>query len=154
MPTLVTFNGTNYNIPLPGETGWGDQVNAFLVAVSSSALVSGSAPASLTITTLNTQEETLANASTVVAAGGTITPSNSNIIISALSAVTLSAVTSILSGTTDGQLLILQCSGTFPVTIQDGSNTSMNGDVILAPGESIEFKWDSVLFWVEQRRSA
>ncbi len=153
MPVLVTFNGVNYNIPLSGEVGWGDQVNAFLVAVAASALVNGSAPSTLTITNLNTTIETLAKTSVVVAAGATVSPTNTNIVLSALSAVTLNTTTAISSGTTEGQLLILQGSGTFPITIQDGANTSQNGDVILNAGESIEYKWDATLFWVEQRRS-
>ncbi len=154
MPTLVTFNGVNYNIPLAGEVGWGDQVNAFLVAVAANALVSGSSVTNLVINNLTTQVETLEETSTVVAAGATVTPNRTNIDLSSLSDVTLNTTTAISDGSAPGQLLILSNTDpTWTIKIQDAANTKMNGDVILSGGENIEFKWDATLKWVEQRRS-
>lgn len=153
MPTLVTFNGINYNIPLPGEVGWGDQVNAFLVAVAANALVSGSNPAELTIDAATIKVDTLDESTIVVGAGDTIDPTRSNIVISALSAISLDPTTAIADGDNDGQILILTGAGSFPIQIQDGSNTKQNGDIFINAGESIEYKWDTALKWVEQRRS-
>ncbi len=38
MSTAVTYNGTTYTVPAPGETGWGTQVTNFLVDVGNTAL--------------------------------------------------------------------------------------------------------------------
>jgi hypothetical protein len=153
MPVLVSFNGTNYNIPLTGELGWGDQVETFLVAVANAALVSGSSPAALNITTLNVTNQSFVKAPLTVAAGASITPTQTNIVLTSLSAIALSVTTAIANGTTEGQILILSNVGNYEIFIQNGANTLMNGDIYLATGESIEFKWDATLFWVEQRRS-
>lgn len=33
MSVTVTFNGTSYTIPSPGQVGWADTLNAFLKAI-------------------------------------------------------------------------------------------------------------------------
>lgn len=38
MSTAVTYNGTSYAIPAPGETGWGTQVTNFLLDVGGTSL--------------------------------------------------------------------------------------------------------------------
>ncbi len=38
MATSVTLNGTTYSIPATGDSGWGDEVSAFLIALSTGVL--------------------------------------------------------------------------------------------------------------------
>jgi hypothetical protein len=48
MPTVVTLNGTSYNIPLVGEANWGAQVSAYLVALSTGVLTKAGGSFTLT----------------------------------------------------------------------------------------------------------
>ncbi len=68
--------------------------------------------------------------------------------------VTLNGTTAIADGTYDGQVLIVQGNNnSATVTINDGANTSMNGNVTLGKGDTIMFIWDSNNTWVEISRS-
>jgi hypothetical protein len=48
MPTVVTLNGSSYNIPLTGEAAWGSQVTAYLVALSTGVLTKAGGSFTLT----------------------------------------------------------------------------------------------------------
>ncbi len=43
MSVAVVFNGTTYSIPSPGQTGWADSLNAFLVALGTALGTRGGA---------------------------------------------------------------------------------------------------------------
>lgn len=154
MPTIVTFHGTNYAIPAPGEVGWGAQVSSFLIDVANNAVINGATIPSLTITTETVTTAILGESSTTVINGDTLSPAATNIVLTAAAPVSLNSTTAISNGTTDGQMLTLTgTSDTNTVFIQHGANTTMNGDCELGNGEIITFKWDTALKWVETYRS-
>lgn len=95
-----------------------------------------------------------------VQGGSTLNPSKSFVRVrgwngSFFANVTLSATTAIANGQYDGQVLIIQGNadtmGT--VTINDGANTRMNGNITLGLGDTIMLIWDSNNTWVEISRS-
>lgn len=154
MPTIVSFDGQNYAIPSSGEVGWGDQVSSFLIAVAQNTLVSGATVEELIIESLTTTTQTDEQFAVTVAEADTLDPVGTNIILTALDNITLNTTTAIDDGEENGQLLTLTgTSDTNTITIQDGANTRLNGDVILGNGETITLKWDATRKWVEVNRS-
>ena len=150
MPTAKTLHLDTIQIPITDETDWGAEVSAFLatytedldeIAFQDS---DGNVFSRLSVTT------------TTFAAGATLTPSSSYHRVQGTSgAVTLDATTAITDGEKDGQTLLLKgTNDTNTVTINDGANTAMNGNVTLAKGDVIEFVWDDTSSeWVERSRT-
>lgn len=134
MAVTKSYNGTSYTIPQNGDENWGTDVTAFLVDVAT--------------------KENNVPSSTVVTAGGSLTPAQRHYKLAPASAVTLSATTAITDGSYNGQELTLQgTSDTNTVTIQDGANVNLNGDIILGNGNIISLVWDSTNKWTEIYRS-
>lgn len=134
MATTVTLNGTTYSVPASGDEGWGDSLSNYLVELSSG-------------------RATLPPTSSTVTAGATLSPSVAHHTLSAASAVTLNTTTSISDGSVSGQMLVLQgTSDTNTITIQDGSNVELNGDIVLGDGDIIGLMFNGTV-WRELYRS-
>lgn len=142
--------GTTRTIPVTNDTVWGDETTAVLedlvdgVEDTTAQLVSTQCVARSTSTT------------TTIAAAGTLTPTyRVHKVSGSGAAVTLSATTAIADGEKDGQLLTLMGNhATYTVTILDGANTQLNGNVTLEQYETIELRWDTTLSaWQELTRS-
>lgn len=49
MAISVTFNGTSYSIPSPGQAEWADSLNAFLVAIAGAAAKASTQTMTITV---------------------------------------------------------------------------------------------------------
>jgi hypothetical protein len=92
----------------------------------------------------------------VVTSGYSITPGNYSLVYlvddgtRATGAITMSAVTSVISGTYQGQLLMVMCidgDGAL-LTIPDNPNTALTGDVQLGISDTLTLMWNGY-DWVE-----
>jgi hypothetical protein len=99
---------------------------------------------------------TLPATTCVVTTGYSITPGNYSLVYiisdgaQATHAITMSAVTSILSGTYQGQLLMIMCTegDGAALTIKDNANTALTGDIQLGISDTLTLFWNGV-DWVE-----
>lgn len=88
-----------------------------------------------------------------VVASQTIFPHTQYLILTAASAVTLGATTSITDGYFNGQLLIIEgTSDSNTVTINDNTNTKMSANITLGVNDTITFVWNGT-DWSEICRS-
>lgn len=102
---------------------------------------------------VNFNREFFAPTRKTVVASETVFPHSQYLILTAASAVTLNATTSITDGYFPGQLLIIEgTSDTNTVTINDNTNTKMAGNVTLGVNDTISFIWNTS-DWVELMRS-
>lgn len=150
MPTAKTLHDDTIQIPITDETNWGAEVSAYQatfaedldeVAYQDS---DGNVFSRLSVTT-----STLADAAT-------LTPASSFHRLEGTSgAITLNGTTAITDGEKDGQTLVIKgTSDTNTVTVNDGANTAMNGNITLVKGDVIEFVWDNTSSeWVERGRT-
>ena len=146
----VVLFGTTYAIPETDERNWGNTVTNFLVNLGNAA--DGALFLTTTGKSLFIEEST----TTTFAAGATLTALTPVHKVEGTSgAVTLDATTSITDGQVDGQrLTLIGTSDTNTVTINDATNTRMNGQVIITLGDVINFRWDSTASeWQELGRS-
>lgn len=150
MSANVIYNGTTYSIPDPGDEGWGASLTAFLTDVANSRPAATTMPSAIDVNKMS-----LVPTSSTVTADSTLTAVTSHHKLTAASALTLNATTSITDGTTDGQFLVLQgTSDTNTVTIQDASNVELNGDIVLGSGDLIALLYNSTAgVWRELYRS-
>jgi hypothetical protein len=142
--------GTTRKIPEQGERFWGPDVTDILVD-----LIAG---ANGTLTQIGTiVVPALPSTNTTLAASATLTPTYPVHRVSGSGgAVTLDATTAIADGSVNGQKLIVRgTSATNFVTIPDGANTDLNGDMILEQYHQIELIWStSASAWIELARNA
>lgn len=145
-----TFYGTSRDVPQSGERNWGNtmtQVVADLIdGLDGITLLLASG---VSLLKLESTDSTLAD-------GATFTPTHpAHRIQGDGGAATADATTAIADGSTDGQILVLfGVSDVNTVTIEDGSNTSFNGDVILTNGICFITYWDSTnSVWRELTRN-
>jgi hypothetical protein len=146
-----TYSGTTYAVPETDEVDWGETVTALLIQ----HLLGGNTTECV-LTAANQGAHRASSTSTTLAAGATLTQTYAlHKVAGSGAAVTLSATNSIADGTFDDQVLIVQgSSATNTVTILDGSNTRMNGNITLAQGDTIAFRWDLAdSNWWEMYRS-
>jgi|SRR5882672_6753165 len=151
MSILTTYSGNAYPVPETDETDWGETVTNLLV----SELLGGNTTECV-LTTANQGAHRAVATSTTLAAASTMTQTYARHKVSGTpGAVTLSGTTAIADGTFDGQILIIQgASASNTVTIQDGANTRMNGNMLLALGSVLTLVWDLAdSNWVELWRS-
>lgn len=151
MSQNATYSGTTYPIPETDEVDWGETMTNFEVQ---QAL--GSNTTSCVLATANQGAHRAVATSTTLAAAATLTQTYARHKVDGSGgAVTLSGTTAIADGTFDGQILIIQgASASNTVTIQDGANTRMNGNMLLALGSVLTLVWDLAdSNWVELWRS-
>ena len=139
MSTAKTIHGDTVNVPETDEVDWGAEVSAFLITLIEDLEVLCFQDASGNV--FNRVKWTTAT----LADGATLTPDTSGYRLQGTSgAITLDATTAIADGEVDGQVLIIKGSdGTNTVTINDGANTDLNGNVTLGDGDKIYLLWDS-----------
>jgi len=148
MSVSKNLYGTPYLIPETKDTGWGPTVTAVLLSemtgLDGLSTLIGSVPALK-----------VPRATTSLSAGATLTQTNPHHIVSGNGGpVVLSAVTAIADAAIADTLLILTGGdGTNTVTIRDGANTKLNGDVILGLEDSITLCWNGS-DWEEINRSS
>ncbi|MFH2143554.1 MAG: hypothetical protein ABIJ97_14100, partial [Bacteroidota bacterium] len=85
--------------------------------------------------------------------GGTVTPVKSYILIGSTTPIVLNGVNAITDGTLSGQVLLLEGSNNInTITINDGANTQMSGNVVLGLYDTIMFIWNGT-DWIEISRT-
>ena len=145
------YSGTTFVIPETEEVDWGEQVTDYLVKMArgnnstSAILISQNIGIHLHLPTV-----------TSVTAAMTLTQTHPRHKVAGDSAArTLSATTAIADGSFDGQELVASGnSASNTVTIPDGANTRLNGNITLGLGDSITLIWDSTdSNWWEISRS-
>lgn len=150
MSTSKTLHVDTIEIPEVDEIDWGAEVSAFLATYTEDLDeiayqdADGNVFNRLSVTTA-----TLAD-------GAELTPASSWYRLQGTSgAITLDGTTAITDGEKDGQVLVIKCtSDANSVTINDGANTDMNGNVTLLEGDVIELFWDDTSSeWVERNRT-
>lgn len=150
MSVSQSLHGDTITIPETDETDWGAEVTAFLdtFAEDLHAIAWQDADGNVfmkhSVTT------------TTLADGATLTPATNIYRLEGTSgAITLDGTTAITDGEADGQILIIKgTDATNTVTINDGANTQMNGNVTLSDGDQIEFWWDDTeSVWQERGRN-
>lgn len=149
MSVPKTLYGSTRQIPETDETDWGDEMTAL-----ESDQTEGLDEVSWKSTTHKGQKST--SGSATLAAGATITPTRTVMKVQGSGgAVALSAVTAIAPGETDGQELILQGDhAANTVSLVDGANVQLNGNITLGQYECLELRWDSTVGdWIEVGRS-
>lgn len=150
MSTSKTLHDDTIQIPITDETDWGAEVSAYQATYAEDLDEICYQDSDGNVFTRRSPT------TTTFAAAATLTPSSSYHRIQGTSAaVTLNGTTAITDGEKDGQLLTLKgTSDANAVTINDGANTDMNGNVTLEEGDVIEFVWDSTSSeWTERSRT-
>lgn len=149
MSVPKTLLGTSRVVPERKETGWGAQVTAILDDLIDVANAVGTLVGSTVLVAFSVGTASLA-------AAATLTQTATLMRIQGDSAArTLSTVTPIAAGTTNGQLLILVGAHVAnTITIQASGNVRLNGDITLGLGHAVVFFWNSSLtLWEEVCRS-
>jgi len=150
MSTSKTLHADTIQIPITDEVDWGAEVSAWTATLveDADAICYQDADGNV-FNRLSVTTATLAD-------GATLTPASSWYRLQGTSgAITLDGTTAITDGEKDGQVLVIKCtSDANNVTINDGANTDMNGNVTLVEGDVIEFFWDDTSSeWVERNRT-
>lgn len=133
-----TLFGVVFTIPEDDEVDWGLQVTTLLVDICKGLnQVLGLSINGQGVPILVSTTTTLAAASTL-----TVT-SPTHKVTGTPGAVTLSAVTAIANGDVVDQMVLIQGNHAVnSVTILDGANTRLNGNITLFLGQSILLRWD------------
>lgn len=145
-----TLLGNTVTIPETGDTNYGANGTAILddlvdIGDQSFTMISGVVIPYHAAT------------SSVLAAAATLTPANVVHKVSGSGgAVTLSGTTAIANGSVNGQVLILQGDhATNTVTIQNGANVQLRGEIVLGLYDFLCLRWDTTIGdWIEMSRSA
>jgi len=147
MSVTKSLFGTTRIVPQVDETGWGPEVTGMLEDAMDGL---DDTTLQLSNNTVVSKENSVASS---LAASATLTAlAEKHVVTGSGGAVTLSATTAILDGSTDQVLRLIGGSDTNTVTILNGANTAMNGHITLALNDSIEF-WFNGTLWVEKGRS-
>jgi hypothetical protein len=81
--------------------------------------------------------------------GSTLTPTKSNVKMTASGSITLNTTTPISNGTTAGQVLILRGSdNTNTITINDSGNVNLSGDITLGDSDILMLLWNGTQ-WIQ-----
>lgn len=151
MSIPTTYSGTSYDVPETDEVDWGNTVTSLLV----SELLGGNTTECLLPAANQGAHRAIATTSTLAAASGLTQTHARHKVSGTPGAVTLSGTTAITDGAFDGQIVIIHGnSASNTVTIPDGANTRMNGNMLLGLGSVIALVWDLAdSNWVELWRS-
>lgn len=107
-----------------------------------------------TVGTLTTNVLVTPGSGLTPTAGSTVTATRSFHTLAPAAAVTLSGATAIANGSDGQRLTFAGTSNTNTVTINDGANTQMAGNVTLGLGDTISYVYSSTLGdWIETSRS-
>ena len=150
MPTSKTLHDDTIQIAITDEVDWGAEHSSFLATFIEDLDEICYQDSDGNVFTR------LSPVTTTFAASATLTPTSSYHRVQGTSgAITLDATTAITDGEKDGQTLLLKgTSDTNTVTINDGANTDMNGNITLVEGDVIEFVWDDTSSeWTERSRT-
>lgn len=150
MALATQLFGVTYQIPETKERPWGATVTALLRTLTIALNALAASPSGQPLLAF-------ASASTVLTAGGTLSPTNIWHRISGSGApVVLNTITAISDGLTDGQLLLLTGSDASNiVTIQNSANTQMNGHAALGLNEALLLIWNAAISdWSEIVRTS
>lgn len=150
MSIVKTLFNISRTIPETDEVDWGDQMTLLLDDICDALdQICGLSAGGLGVPRLKSSTSVLAAAATLTVT----TPCHK--ISGNGGAVTLSGATSIADGDVADQIVLLQGNhATNTVTIQDATNTRLNGNITLAIGDSILLRWDSTdSNWWEISRS-
>ena len=135
MSIPVTFQGTGYNVPTRGESGWASDMTNFILntALLDDKPTLSSLGAAATLTAVTRLHR-------VASTGG---------------AVTLHATTPVADGVYAGQRLVISgTSDTDTVKILGSANIVINGDWTSGVGRALTLFWDSTLGrWIEEART-
>lgn len=148
MGTPKTLYNVTRTVPAVEEQGWSVDMSAYTSDLIDGVEGTSTKKGSIVVPCLPPK------APETYAAGGTITPTHPEHVISGTpGAVTLTPFVAIGNGSKVGERLRLKGGhATNTVTILDAANTVMNGLVTLGLNESILFEWDGN-DWIELSRS-
>ena len=150
MPTSKPLHDDTILIPITDETDWGAEVSAYQATFAEDLDEIAFQDSDGNVFTR------LSPVTTTFAVAATLTPTSPFHRVQGTSgAVTLDGTTAITDGEKDGQTLLLKgTSDANAVTINDGANTDMNGNVTLEEGDVIKFFWDNTSSeWTEECRT-
>jgi hypothetical protein len=151
MSTTQSLWGTNHEVPVTDEINWGGEVSSQLLSLLEGLDETSFKLASGAVAHMSP------SADSTLAASATLTQTApTHLVQGSGGAVTLDGTSAIADGEKDGVKLILEgAHATNTVTILDAANTSMNGLVTLALGETITFRWSAARsVWQEQGRTS
>lgn len=139
MATSKTLHDDTVSVPETDEVDWGAAVSAFLITLIEDLNIVAYQDSSGNV--FNRVKWTTAT----LADGATLTPDTSGYRLQGTSgAITLNGTTAISDGSVDGKKLTIKgTDATNTVTINDGANTDLNGNITLGDGDCIELRWDS-----------
>jgi hypothetical protein len=150
MTVNIDYFGTTRSIPETDEENWGAEgTNLHVDTVRAVGSVVDSTTSGLAWLISNIPVLVFSSTTNLaLGAGATITQSRPIHIVSGSGAITLNGTTAITNGVRHGQVLgLMGDSGitTNTVSITDGSNVSLNGNITLGAGHFLLLWWDSVL---------
>lgn len=152
MPTeIITTAGDTYEVPLPGESNYGDEVHNLLVDLGTNALLKNGAVTTSQLVLPTSGTVTSLTAGSVMNVGTRTV----HMVQSASGAITLNSTTPLNNSSTDGFVVILiGRSATNTVTIPDSGNVDLNGSITLGANTSITLIWmNAIGKWVELNRN-
>lgn len=144
MPSPQDFLGTERQVPLTGETGWGPEVTTQLLDILR------------TLNDLFVEDTSNLRPRERVASS---TPVNAAVVTPTAPVMALSgsggAVTVTLAAGVDGQLVhLLGLSNTNTVSLAPSASLLLNGPIVLAQGTHISLRYHTLLTaWVEVARN-
>ena len=148
MSVSKTLFGATVQVPTRGEKGWGTEMTNITSQLVDFANGIGNLVGSTAFFNLSV-------ASVTGTAGGTITPTCNLLILSAAGPVTLSNSLPLANRTTGmpNLVAIVGTSDTNTITIEDGGNIKLNGDIVIGQGDTLLLVWDNTSLWVELSRN-
>jgi len=148
MAITQTLFGTSRSIPERREQNWGAEVTQLLSDITTCLEGAFDLLSAIPVSKASQTD-------TTIAAAGTLTQTHHlHRLTGSGGAVTVNTTTAIADGDNNGQTIILEGSdATNTVTIQDGANTDLNGDVVLGLGSAVTLLWNSTRsVWLEVSR--